>query len=114
MAMASRLSSPIVMREKTARRDRQLGSASNGRQKWRWQHLIAIASVPVGLCFAASIYGLIPSGHPTAAARLVSSVTALLVIPLTIAALTCALLRAATAIAEAAATLTVLKLFLDR
>src|ERR1700676_485333 len=61
------------------RRVSHLGSARNGLQEWRLQRLTAIALIPLGLYFAASILRLATSDQTTAAAWLASPVPALLV-----------------------------------
>jgi succinate dehydrogenase / fumarate reductase membrane anchor subunit len=66
--------------ESMLRRVRQLGSARDGLSEWRLQRMTAIALIPLGLYFAASVLWLATSDHLTAAIWLGSPVTALLVI----------------------------------
>jgi len=119
------------------RRVRHLGSAHNGLREWRLQRLTALALIPLGVYFAASMLRLATSGRITAAQWLSSPVSALLVILLVLAGLAHMLaglrsvfldyvhtrarlvlanllLRAATAILAGASVLAVLKLFLGR
>jgi succinate dehydrogenase / fumarate reductase membrane anchor subunit len=119
------------------RRVRHLGSAHNGLREWRLQRLTALALVPLGVYFAASMLRLATSGRITATQWLSSPVPALLVILLVVAGLAHMLaglrsvfldyvhtrarlvlanllLRAATAILAGASVLAVLKLFLGR
>jgi succinate dehydrogenase / fumarate reductase, membrane anchor subunit len=119
------------------RRVRHLGSAHNGLREWRLQRLTALALIPLGVYFAASMLRLATSGRITAAQWLSSPVRALLVILLVLAGLAHMLaglrsvfldyvhtrarlvlanllLRAATAILAGASVLAVLKLFLGR
>jgi len=123
--------------ENVLRRVRHLGSARNGLREWRLQRLTAIALIPLGLYFAASVLRLATSTRMTAASWLGSPVTALLVILFVLAGLAHMLvglrsvfldyvhtrarlllaellLRAATAILAGASVLAVLKLFLSR
>jgi succinate dehydrogenase / fumarate reductase membrane anchor subunit len=58
---------------------RQLGSARDGLSEWRLQRLTAIALIPLGLYFVASVLWLATSDRITAAAWLSSPVTALLI-----------------------------------
>jgi succinate dehydrogenase / fumarate reductase membrane anchor subunit len=119
------------------RRVQHLGSAHNGLREWRLQRLTALALIPLGVYFAASMLRLATSGRITAAQWLASPVAALLVILLVLAGLAHMLaglrsvfldyvhtrarlvaanllLRAATAILAGASVLAVLKLFLGR
>jgi succinate dehydrogenase / fumarate reductase, membrane anchor subunit len=119
------------------RRVQHLGSAHNGLREWRLQRLTALALIPLGVYFAASMLRLATSGRITAAQWLSSPVAALLVILLVLAGLAHMLaglrsvfldyvhtrarlvlanllLRAATAILAGASVLAVLKLFLGR
>src|SRR5215470_10803814 len=81
MAKASSLSDSTALRDETVlRRVTQLGSARHGLGEWRLQRLTAVALIPLGLFFAASILWLAKSEQATAAAWLSSPVTALLVI----------------------------------
>jgi succinate dehydrogenase / fumarate reductase, membrane anchor subunit len=127
-----------ALRDETAlRRVRHFGSARNGLQEWRLQRLTALALIPLGLYFAASILRLATSDQLSAAAWLASPIPAMLVILFVLAGLTHALigsrsvildyvhtrgrllaaellLRAAAIILGAASVLAVLKLFLGR
>ena len=138
MAKAASPSSATALRDETVlRRVRQLGSARDGLREWRLQRLTAIALIPLGLYFAASILSLAKSDQMAAAAWLASPVPALLVIFFVLAALAHALIglrsvlldyvhtrgwllaadlfvRAAAVILAGASMLAVLKLFLGR
>jgi succinate dehydrogenase / fumarate reductase, membrane anchor subunit len=127
-----------ALRDETAlRRVRHFGSARNGLQEWRLQRLTAVAMIPLGLYFAASILRLATSDQLSAAAWLASPIPTLLVILFVLAGLTHALiglrsvildyvhtrgrllaaellLRATAIILGAASVLAVLKLFLGR
>jgi len=117
------------------RRVQHLGSAHNGLHEWRRQRLTALALIPLGVYFAASMLRLATSGRITATQWLSSPVPALLVILLVVAGLAHMLaglrsvfldyvhtrarlvlanllLRAVTAILAGASVLAVLKLFL--
>jgi len=117
------------------RRVQHLGSAHNGLREWRRQRLTALALIPLGVYFAASMLRLATSGRITATQWLSSPVPALLVILLVVAGLAHMLaglrsvfldyvhtrarlvlanllLRAVTAILAGASVLAVLKLFL--
>jgi succinate dehydrogenase / fumarate reductase membrane anchor subunit len=119
------------------RRVRHLGSAHNGLREWRLQRLTALALIPLGVYFAASMLRLATSGRITAAQWLASPVPALLVILFMLAGLAHMLaglrsvfldyvhtrarlvlanllLRAAAAILAGASVLAILKLFLGR
>ena len=119
------------------RRVSHLGSARNGLQEWRLQRWTAIALVPLGLYFAASIVQLATSDRMNAAAWLASPVPALLVILFVLAGLAHVLVglrsvfadyvhrratlvaanlivRAATILLAGASILAVLKIFLGR
>jgi succinate dehydrogenase / fumarate reductase membrane anchor subunit len=116
---------------------RHLGSARNGLQEWRLQRWTAVALIPLGLYFAASILRLATSDQITAATWLTSPVPALLVILFVLAGLAHALVglrsvyadyvhtratlvatdlivRAATIVLAGASVLAVLKIFLGR
>ena len=132
------LSNPAALRDATVLRHvSQLGSARDGLREWRLQRVTAVALIPLGLYFAASILWLATSDRMTAAAWLSSPVTALLVILFVLAVLghalaglrsvlldyvhtrarlvTAALLvRAAAVIIAGASVLAVLKLVLGR
>ncbi len=138
MAKARSLANATALRDETVlRRVRQLGSARDGLGEWRLQRLTALALIPLGLYFAASILWLAKSDHATAAAWLASPPVALLVILFVIAGLVHALVglqsvlldyvhtrarllagelfvRAAVVILAGASVLAVLKLFLGR
>src|SRR5947209_19879042 len=62
------------------RRVRHLGSARNGSQEWRLQRRTALALVPLGLYFVASMLRLATSDHMSAAEWLASPEPALLTI----------------------------------
>jgi succinate dehydrogenase / fumarate reductase, membrane anchor subunit len=123
--------------ESVLRRVRYLGSAHDGLREWRLQRRTALALIPLGLYFVASMLRLAASDQMTAAAWLASPIPALLTILFVLAALahgvvglrsvlvdyvhTRALLLAATLLVRAAAVilagasaLAVLKLFLGR
>jgi succinate dehydrogenase / fumarate reductase membrane anchor subunit len=136
MANDRSLSNSTALRDETVvRRVRQLGSARDGLGEWRLQRLTAIALIPLGLYFAASILWLATSDQVAAATWLASPPGALLVIFFVLAGLAHALVglrsvffdyvhtraslfvanllvRAAVAILAGASVLAVLKLFL--
>jgi succinate dehydrogenase / fumarate reductase membrane anchor subunit len=138
MANSRSLSNSTALRDETVlRRVRHFGSARNGLQEWRLQRLTALALIPLGLYFAASILWLATSDRITAAAWLASPVPALLVILFVLAGLAHALVglrsvlldyvhtraglvaaqlfvRAAAIIIGGGSVLAVLKLFLGR
>jgi succinate dehydrogenase / fumarate reductase, membrane anchor subunit len=138
MAKSPSLSNLTALRDETVlRRVRHFGSARNGLQEWRLQRLTAIALIPLGLYFAASMLRLATSDQVTAAAWLASPIAALLVILFVLAGLAHALVglrsvlvdyvhtragllaaellvRAAVVIIGGASVLAVLKLFLGR
>ena len=138
MANDRSLSNSTALRDGSIfRRVSHLGSARNGLQEWRLQRLTAIALVPLGLYFAASIVQLATSDRMPAAAWLASPVPALLVILFVLAGLAHALVglrsvfadyvhrratlvaanlivRAATILLAGAGILAVLKIFLGR
>jgi succinate dehydrogenase / fumarate reductase, membrane anchor subunit len=138
MAKSPFLSNLTALRDETVlRRVRHFGSARNGLQEWRLQRLTAIALIPLGLYFAASMLRLATSDQVTAAAWLASPVAALLVILFVLAGLAHGLVglrsvlvdyvqtragllaaellvRAAVVILGGASVLAVLKLFLGR
>ena len=131
-------SNSTALRDETVlRRVRHLGSARDGLREWRVQRLTAVALIPLGLYFAASILWLAKSDQAMAAAWLASPVPALLVILFVLAGVTHALIglrsvlldyvhtrtrllaaellvRAAAIILAGASVLAVLKLFLGR
>jgi succinate dehydrogenase / fumarate reductase membrane anchor subunit len=138
MGKAPSLSNSTALRDETVlRRVRHFGSARDGLREWRVQRLTAVALIPLGLYFAASILWLAKSDQATAAAWLASPVPALLVILFVLAGFTHALIglrsvlldyvhtrarllaaellvRAAAIILAGASVLAVLKLFLGR
>jgi succinate dehydrogenase / fumarate reductase membrane anchor subunit len=93
MTKSSSSANSTALRDATVlRRVRQLGSARDGLQEWRLQRLTALALIPLGLYFAASILWLATSNRTTAAAWLASPVPALLVILFVLAGITHALI----------------------
>ena len=138
MAKVRSLSDATALRDETAlRRVRHFGSARSGLREWRLQRLTALALIPLGLYFAASILRLATSDRVTATAWLASPVPALLVILFVLAGLAHALIglnsvlldyvhtrapllaaqllvRAAAVMLAGASVLAVLKLFLGR
>jgi len=138
MAKSPSLANLTALRDETMlRRVRHFGSARNGLQEWRLQRLTAIALIPLGLYFAASMLRLATSDQVTAATWLASPVAALLVILFVLAGLAHGLVglrsvlvdyvhtragllaaellvRAAVVILGGASVLAVLKLFLGR
>ncbi len=138
MAKASSSSNATALRDETAlRRVGQLGSARHGLGEWRMQRMTALALIPLGLYFAASMLRLATSDRLTAAAWFASPVPALLVILFVLAGLAHALIglrsvlldyvhtrarllvaellvRASMVVLAGASVLAVLKLFLGR
>jgi succinate dehydrogenase / fumarate reductase membrane anchor subunit len=138
MAPSRSLSNSTALRDETVlRRVRQFGSARNGLQEWRLQRWTALALIPLGLYFAASLIWLATSDRMTAAAWLASPVGALLVMLFVLAGLAHALvglrsvvldyvrtrarllvadmlIRAAMIILLGASILAILKIFLGR
>src|SRR6202165_3123153 len=138
MANNRSLSNSTALRDESVlRRVRHLGSARSGLQEWRLQRWTAIALIPLGVYFAASILRLATSDQITAATWLASPVPALLVILFVLAGLAHALVglrvgfadyvhrratlvadnlivRAATILLAGASILAVLKIFLGR
>jgi succinate dehydrogenase / fumarate reductase membrane anchor subunit len=134
----SKLSNSTALRDDTVlRRVRHLGSAHEGLKEWRLQRMTALALIPLGLYFVASILWLATSDQVSAAGWLSSPLPAFLTIlflvalfvhPIvglrsvlddyvhTRARLVAAdlLLRGATIILAGASVLAVLKLFLGR
>jgi len=123
--------------ENVLRRVRHLGSARNGLGEWRLQRATALALIPLGLYFVASIVRLATSDRLTAAEWLASPVPALLTILFVLALFAHAgvglrsvladyvhtparllaaglLMRAAAVLLAGASVLAVLKLFLGR
>jgi len=138
MPNSSSLSDATALRDgDVLRRVHHLGSARDGLKEWRLQRLTALALVPLGLYFVASMLRLATSDLATATEWLASPVPALLVILFLLATLAHALVglrsvladyvhtrvrlvaaellvRAATIILAGAGILAVLKLFLGR
>jgi succinate dehydrogenase / fumarate reductase, membrane anchor subunit len=138
MPDAQPLSNQTALREgNVLRRVRHLGSARNGLSEWRMQRWTALALIPLGLYFAASMLRLATSSRLTAAEWLSSPVPALLMILLVLAGLAHMLIglrsvlidyvhtrsrllaaellvRGATALLIGGSVLAVLKLFLGR
>jgi succinate dehydrogenase / fumarate reductase membrane anchor subunit len=138
MANNRSLSNSTELRgESVMRRVRHLGSARDGLHEWRLQRWTALALIPLGLYFAASMLRLATSDQITAAAWLASPLVALLVILFVLAGLAHALvglrsvvadyvyapativaadllIRGATIVLAGASMLAVLKLFLNR
>jgi succinate dehydrogenase / fumarate reductase membrane anchor subunit len=81
MANPRSLSAATELRdENVLRRVRHLGSARSGLQEWRLQRWTAVALIPLGLYFVASMLRLATSDQMTAAAWLAAPVPALLTI----------------------------------
>ena len=81
MANTRSLSNATALRdENVLRRVRHLGSARDGLAEWRLQRRTALALIPLGLYFVASMLRLATSDQMTAAAWLASPVPALLTI----------------------------------
>jgi succinate dehydrogenase / fumarate reductase, membrane anchor subunit len=138
MPDAQPLSNQTALREgNVLRRVRHLGSARNGLSEWRMQRWTALALIPLGLYFAASMLRLATSSRLTAAEWLSSPVSALLMILLVLAGLAHMLIglrsvlidyvhtrsrllaaellvRGATALLIGGSVLAILKLFLGR
>jgi succinate dehydrogenase / fumarate reductase, membrane anchor subunit len=138
MAQTRPLSNATALRDESVlRRVRHLGSARAGLQEWRLQRRTALALIPLGLYFVASMLRLATSDQMTAAAWLASPVPALLTILFVLAALAHAvvglrsvlvdyvhtpaallaatlLVRGAAVLLAGASVLAVLKLFLGR
>jgi succinate dehydrogenase / fumarate reductase, membrane anchor subunit len=135
--MANSRNATALRDESVLRRVRHLGSARAGLQEWRLQRMTALALIPLGLYFAASMLRLATSDQMTAAAWLASPVPALLTILFVLASLAHAvvglrsvladyvhararfvaaslLVRAAAVMLAGASVLAVLKLFLGR
>ena len=92
MADSRSLSNSTALRDESVlRRVRHLGSARDGLQEWRLQRRTALALIPLGLYFVASMLRLATSDQMTAAAWLASPVPALLVILFVLATVTHAL-----------------------
>src|SRR6202171_5313447 len=138
MASSRSLSNATALRDESVlRRVRHLGSARDGLQERRLQRRTALAVIPLGVFFAASLLRLATSDQMTAAAWLSSPVPAFLVILFVLASLAHALVglrsvladyvhtrarlvaaellvRGAAVILAGASVLAVLKLFLGR
>ena len=138
MANTRSLSNATTLRdENMLRRVRHLGSARDGLREWRLQRQTALALIPLGLYFVASMLRLATSDQMTAAQWLASPVPALLTILFVLALLAHALVglrsvlvdyvhtrarlvaaellvRAAAVVLAGASVLAVLKLFLGR
>jgi len=138
MSDTDSLSNSTALRDGSVlRRVRHLGSARDGLREWRLQRLTALALIPLGLYFTASLLRLAGSDRLTAAEWLSSPVPALLIILFLLAGLAHMLIglrsvfldyvhtrarllaagllaRAATALLIGASVLAVLKLFLGR
>ena len=138
MAKVRSLSDATALRDETVLREvRHLGSARSGLREWRLQRLTALALVPLGLYFAASILWLATSDRVSAVDWFASPVPALLVILFVLAGVAHALIglnsvlldyvhsrapllagellvRAAAVILAGASLLAILKLFLGR
>src|SRR5258706_10660262 len=81
MASSPSLSNSTALRDESVlRRVRHLGSARDGLQEWRLQRRTALALIPLGLYFVASMLRLATSDQATAAAWLASPAAALLTI----------------------------------
>ena len=81
MATARSLSDGTALRDgNVLRRVRQLGSARDGLGEWQLQRKTALALIPLGLYFVASMLRLAVSDELTAAQWLSSPVPALLTI----------------------------------
>ena len=88
MARTRSLSNATAERDQSIlRRVRHLGSARNGLQEWRLQRWTALALIPLGLYFVASMVRLATSDQMSAAAWLASPVPALLTILFVLTAL---------------------------
>jgi succinate dehydrogenase / fumarate reductase, membrane anchor subunit len=138
MADSRSLSNSTALRDETVlRRVRYLGSARDGLKEWQLQRRTALALIPLGLYFVASMLRLATSDQMTAAAWLASPIPALLVILFVLASLAHAmvglrsvlvdyvhtrarlvaaelLVRAAAILIAGASVLAVLKIFLGR
>ena len=77
----SELSNATALRDETVlRRVRHLGSAHSGLKDWRMERWTALALIPLGLYFVASMLSLATPEQATAAAWLRSPAPALLTI----------------------------------
>src|SRR5271154_733273 len=135
---SSRVSSKLTLRDESmARQVGHLGTAHEGSGEWRTQRLTALALIPLGLYLVASLLRLATYDRITAIKWLGSPAPALLMILLTLAALTHAavglrsilldyvhtqsrlyiaslLLRGGAVILAGASVLAILKIFLGR
>ena len=138
MADSRSLSNATSLRDgNVLRRVRRLGSARDGLAEWRLQRRTALALIPLGLYFVASMLRLATADQLTAAAWLASPVPALLTMVFVVTLLAHAvvglrsvlmdyvhtsarlvaaelLVRSAAVLLAGAAVLAVLKLFLGR
>jgi succinate dehydrogenase / fumarate reductase, membrane anchor subunit len=138
MANTPSVSDTTALRDESMlRRVRQLGSARDGLREWQLQRKTAVALIPLGLYFVASMVRLATSDQATAAQWLGSPVPALLTILFVLALFAHAvvglrsilldyvharprlvaaelLVRAAAIVLAGASALAVLKLFLAR
>ena len=81
MAHKASLSDSTALRDETVlRRVRQFGSARAGLREWQLQRKTALALIPLGLYFVASMVRLASAGQVTAAQWLSSPVPALMTI----------------------------------
>ena len=81
MAKTRSISNATALRdENVLRRVRHLGSARDGLREWRLQRYTAVALIPLGLYFVASVLRLAISDQSTAVQWLSSPVPALLTI----------------------------------
>ena len=81
MSNTRSLSNATALRdENVLRRVRHLGSARDGLREWRLQRYTAVALIPLGLYFVASVLRLAISDQSTAVQWLSSPVPALLTI----------------------------------
>ena len=81
MANTRLLSNETTLRDESVlRRVRHLGRARDGLREWRLQRRTALALIPLGLYFVASMLRLATSDQVTAAIWLASPVPALLTI----------------------------------
>jgi succinate dehydrogenase / fumarate reductase, membrane anchor subunit len=138
MSDSHKLSNATALRDDTVlRRVRHLGSSRDGLKEWRLQRWTALALIPLGLYFVASMLRLATSNQELAAAWLGSPAPALLTILLLLALFAHAfvgwrsvlvdyvhtrarlmaadlLVRALTIVLSTAGVLAVLKLFVGR
>jgi succinate dehydrogenase / fumarate reductase membrane anchor subunit len=93
MTKATSRSDRATLRDEVvSRRVRQFGSARDGLREWRLQRLTAIAVIPLGLYFAASVLSLATSDRKTAADWLSLPVPVLVAILVVLAGITHALI----------------------